>query len=162
MGDSSSRNGRSRQVRPDGRLVARKNPSNLVRVSRPQSDEGPSEPLKAAVLAALLVGQPSHQIAQQFGLPHRTVKKWEEAYSISNPTSRRDRISETLVVFVEQEIASLLSISIATSDEEWIKEQPASEIASLIAVKHDRLYRILEAFGRANSARQPQSEEIDA
>jgi hypothetical protein len=122
-------------------------------------DNGPSEPLKAAVLAALMLGQPAVQIAHQFGLPPQSVKQWEVAYDISNPNRRRAKLDEMLLIFVEQEIASLMAISIATSDEEWILEQNAVDLSTFIATKQDRLMKVLEAFGRSQ-ANAPRQDEI--
>lgn len=119
------------------------------------------EPMKAAVLAALVVGQPAIEIAHRFGLPPATVRKWKEDFDLSDPVKRRDTFSEMMLVFVEQEIANLISISIATSDEDWIKEQKASEIAQLVAVKQDRLMEIFRAFGKVQEQRQRFAGEIE-
>ena len=130
-----------------------------VTLNRRAGGEGPTETLQAAVLAALVLGLPSAQVALQFGLPPATVRRWEQAYDISNPIKRRDRLSEMLMIFLEQEIASLMTISIATQNEEWIKEQSATDLATYIATKQDRLMNILGAFGKAQDSRQKLEEE---
>lgn len=146
--------------REDRRLIRRNEKARLVmrpsglELTRRSTEEKPGDALKAAVVAALMIGQPAVQIAQQFGLSPALVRRWEEAFDITNPLERRDRLSEILLVFVEQEIASLLTISIATSDPEWIKEQSASELAVFIGTKQDRLMKILEAFSRAQQSKQ--------
>lgn len=141
-----------------------KKPDDLDLVRRPNELDA-VEPLKAAVMAALLVGQPAQQIAQQFSLPMASVRRWEEAYDISNPIQRRDKISEMLVIFVEQEIKSLMAISIATSDDYWIQSQSANELAMFLNVKQDRLMKLLEVFGKASESieqiKQSQVVEID-
>lgn len=119
----------------------------------------PSEALKAAVQAALLLGVPAAQIAQQYGINPQTVRKWEAAFDISSPTKRRDSLSEMLMVFVEQELRSLTTVSIATSDEDWIKAQSAAELASFIGAKQDRLMEILAAYGKATMHRNQIGEE---
>ena len=113
-------------------------------------------------MAALLLGQTAQQVAVRFGLPVTDVRRWEAAYDISNPLKRRDSLSEMLLVFVEQELASLMSISISTSDEDWIKDQNAADLAVLIGAKQDRLMKILEAYGRAQTSRtQIQGEVVN-
>jgi hypothetical protein len=125
-----------------------------VTLNRRSSGDGPSETLQAAVLASLVLGMPAAQVALQFGLPTASVKRWQEAYDISNPVKRRDHLSEMLLIFLEQEIASLMTISIATQDENWIKEQSATDLATFTSMKQDRLMQILQAFGKAQAARQ--------
>lgn len=109
------------------------------------------EQMKAAVLASILLGQPVTAIAAQYNLPYQTVYNWKEAFDITNPVNRRDRLSENLLVFIEQEIKNMVAISIATSDTDWIRDQSASELASYISVKHASLMRVLEAFGKASA-----------
>lgn len=128
-----------------------KRPAELD-LNRRDEDAGPSEALSAAVVAALMLGQPAAIIAQRFGLAVTTVKNWEAAYDISNPLKRRDSLSEMLMVFVEQELASLMSISIATSDEDWIKSQKASDLSQLVGVKQDRIMAVLAAYGKAQDS----------
>jgi uncharacterized protein YjcR len=130
-----------------------KRPAALT-LHRRANGDGPSETLQAAVLASLVLGMPAAQVAFQFGLPPATVRKWEAAYDISNPTQRRDHLSEMLMIFLEQEIASLMTISIATQDEAWIREQSATDLSTYISVKQDRLLRILEAYGKAQVSKQ--------
>lgn len=136
-----------------------KRPSELD-LNRRDADAGPSETLSAAVVAALMLGQPAAIIAQRFGLNVSTVRKWEEAYDISNPLKRRDNLSEMLMVFIEQELSSLMSISIATSDEEWIKGQDAAELATLIGVKQDRIMAVLAAYSKAQASKRAIQGEI--
>lgn len=153
-------------AKPDPRLRPRRKFINTIEkpvrleLTRRTDGDDPSEPLKAAVMAALLLGQPAAQIAHQFGLPVATVRRWEAAYDISNPIKRRDNLSEMLLVFVEQELASLMSISIATSDEEWIKDQSASDLAMFVGAKQDRLMKILEAYSRAQASRSQLQGEV--
>jgi hypothetical protein len=122
-----------------------------VSLNRREDRSRPSETLKAAVMAALITGLPSSQIALRFGLPPSTVRRWEEEFNISNPVQREGRLGELITIFVEQEISSLMTISMVTQDEEWIKEQKASELAVYVATKQDRVMRILEAFGEVSS-----------
>lgn len=107
-------------------------------------------PLQAAMLAALLTGQDPLIIASRFNLPVATVETLRERYSLTAPVRRANYISDLLVTFVEQEFASLMAISIATSDEVWIQSQNAQDLAILIGVKHDRLMRIFEAWSHPN------------
>lgn len=157
MGSRPKRDPRKRPRPENVRMIKR--PTRL-QLTRRSEEAAPSEPLKAAVLAALLLGQTPEQVAIRFGLSVSDVRRWGAAYDISNPLKRRDSLSEMLLVFVEQELASLMSISIATSDDEWIKDQNAADLAVLVGAKQDRLMKILEAYGRAQQSRQQIQGEV--
>jgi phage regulator Rha-like protein len=64
-----------------------------------------------------------------------------------------------LLIFVRQGLSSIMAMDIATSDEDWIKSQNAHDLATLFGVKHDRLLRLLETFGRANNAAVVEEDE---
>ena len=152
----------------DHRLVRRDEKARLVKkpaglsLDRRGDDVDPSEALNAAVVAALILGQSAPAIAQRFGLPVSTVRRWEKAYDISNPIKRRDQLSDMLLVFIEQEIGALLTISMVTQDPEWIKKQPADVLAEFVSAKQDRMMSILAAFSKAQASKvQLQGEIID-
>lgn len=154
--------------RLDHRLVRRDEKARMVKrppqlsLDRRDDDVAPSEALSAAVVAALTLGQSAAVIAQRFGLPVSTVKNWEKAYDISNPIKRRDQLSEMILVFIEQEISALMTISMITQDEEWIKKQKAEELAAFVSAKQDRMMAILAAYSKAQSSKvQIQGEIVD-
>ena len=130
-----------------------KKPAKRELVKRTESFS-PADGLKAAVQAALLLGVPALQIAQQYGLKPALVQRWEAAFDITSPMKRRDSLSEALMVFVQQELLSLTAISIATMDDEWVKAQSAGELAQFVSAKQDRLMEILAAYGRVQPSRQ--------
>lgn len=113
-----------------------------------------SEGFKASVQAALLLGVPPEQVAQQYGLAVSDVRRWAGRFDITSPVRRRDDLSESLMKFVQQELLALTAISVATMDEEWIKAQSASELALFVGAKQDRLMEILAAYGKTQQSRQ--------
>lgn len=133
--------------------------SEEVALVRRPDGEGPDGPIRAAVLAALLIGQPVAQVARTYNLPYHTVYQWSKAFDISNPIRRRDQLSESLLIFVQREIQSLMAISLITEKEEWVMGQNASEMAQYVAVKTEKLMAILQVFGRAAESRQKLTEE---
>jgi len=142
---------RMRRVQENVRVVKR--PASLE-LTRRVKDSLPSESMKAAVVAALTLGQPAQQIAQRFGLDLEVVRGWEKAYDISNPEKRSASLSEKILTFVEQEISSLMAISMVTSEEEWVRNQNASDLSQFVAVKQDRLMQVLGAFSKAQQQQQ--------
>lgn len=152
---------------PDHRIRRRNETARMVEVPegaeltrRPNYSEGPGAGMKAAVLAALLLGEPVAQIATQYGIAYQTVYEWSRDFDITNPVKRRDQLSEDLVTFVRQEIANLMAISIATSRDEWIIDQPAGELAQYVAVKTENLMKILQAFGKVSESKQQFSSQV--
>jgi hypothetical protein len=134
-------------------------PVNRDKVQR-ENDITPSEGFKAAVQAALLLGVPALQIAQQYGLKVEQVRQWEVQFDITSPMKRRDDLSDALLIFVRQELLSLTAISVATMDEEWIKAQNASELALFISAKQDRLMDIFAAYGKTQESKRKIEEAI--
>lgn len=133
------------------RIVHR--PVDREQVQR-ENNISPEEGFKAAVQAALLLGVPALQIAQQYGLDVHRVRKWETQFDITGPMKRRDELSEALLIFIKQELLSLTAISVATMDEEWIRAQNASELALFISAKQDRLMTILSAYGKTQDSKR--------
>lgn len=113
-----------------------------------------SEETKAAVMAALLAGQSVSSAAREYKIPKGTVSDWNRLVKegvASEPTQKKEAIGEQLVSLVQTEIESLRQISIVTRDPRWIKRQSATDLAVFAGVKHDKLMRMLEAFGDSDS-----------
>lgn len=142
-----------RKVKRDPTVRFVRKPKDRQLVQRNESFT-PGQGLKAAVQAALVLGIPAQQIAQQYGLSPALVRRWEQAFDITSPLKRRDALSESLLAFVQQELLALMAISIATMDEEWIKDQRAGELAQFVSAKQDRLMEILSAYGRTQVSQQ--------
>lgn len=150
-----------RLIRRDEKARMVKRPAELS-LDRRDDDVQPSEALSAAVIAALTLGQAAPIIAQRFGLPVSTVRKWERAYDITNPIKRRDQLSDMILVFIEQELSALMTISMVTQDEEWIKKQPADVLGEFVSAKQDRMMQILAAYSKAQASKvQIQGELVD-
>lgn len=142
---------RSRGKPTKARIVHK--PVNRELVQR-ENGITPQEGFKAAIQAALLLGVPALQIAQQYGLKTAEVQKWEVQFDISNPLKRRDDLSDDLLIFIRQELLSLTAISVATMDEEWIKSQDAGQLALFISAKQDRLMDIFQAHSKAQASKK--------
>jgi hypothetical protein len=123
-------------------------------------DEDRKKVLKAAAQASLLLGQSPTQISLQYGIPVNTIFQWQDTMITAGAVGRRDRLSDMLMIYIEQELKSLMAISIVTSDERWIRRQSAGELASFIAVKADRLMAMLAAFGRAEETKKRYMEQL--
>ena len=136
----------SREERRKIRMA--KKPEDLDLARRPP-EELAGEHVRAAAMASLILGDSPKQVAEMYGLKLATVKRMKESFDITNPINRRDRLSETLVAFLENEVKNLISIGIVTSDEDWIKWQNASDLSQYIRVKNEMMSQLLQSYGRA-------------
>lgn len=111
---------------------------------------------KAAVMAALLQGQSVTRVAKDYDIPKGTVSGWkkkaEQAAGDSLeqiPTQKRggeERIGELLLEYIQQNVQALRAQAEQFSDEQWLKKQSASEVATLHGVMTDKAVRLLEAL----------------
>lgn len=109
---------------------------------------------KATILAAYVSGQTIAFLSREHDIPKGTIAAWvSKIPSGENQTisvQKKKSIADQLMDLVETEIESLRQISLVTRDPAWLKQQTAADLAIFNGVKHDKLYRILEAFS-ANS-----------
>ena len=114
-----------------------------------------SEETKAQVLAALLAGQSITQVAQQYNIPRGTVGRWSaERDQTLDETSRNTKkeIGDLLLDYLKTTLTSLKSQAEVFGDKEWLKKQPAQELAVLHGVSTDKAIRLLEALADSPTA----------
>lgn len=107
-----------------------------------------SDDTKAKVIAALLAGAGVVEIARELGLPHNTVSN----YKSEIPEEKLDelrrkkgaRIDDLVYDYLVQNLETLRAQSKAVSDESYINQQPAGEMATLHGVIADKTVRLLE------------------
>lgn len=138
----------SRKERRKIRMAKR--PEDLTLERRPASELA-GDHVRAAAMAALILGESPKQVAERYNLKLPTVQRMKDSFDITNPVDRRDRLSEAIVAYLESEVKNLISIGIVTSEEDWIKWQDASGLASFLSVKHQMLAQLLQAYGRAST-----------
>lgn len=119
-----------------------------------------SKHIVAAAQAAIILGTPAAQVAHQYGISHVRVSQWRDTLITTGAIGKRDRLSEMLFAYIEQEMKSLLAISMITADEEWVMRQSASDLAHFIAVKSDRLLMLIQAFARANISQREYESQL--
>lgn len=121
-----------------------------------------SKHIIAAAQAAIILGTPVAQVAMQYGIPHNRVTAWKDTLITTGAIGRRDRLSAMLMSYIEQEMKSLMAISIVTSDEDWLMRQTASDLAHYVSVKSDRLLMLLQAFGRVENSQREYEQQLKA
>lgn len=104
---------------------------------------------KAAVMAALLTGQSVSSVAKEYNIPKRTVSGWKRVAHgvVSEATQKRELFANLLFDYVETNLKTLKTQSAKVfTNETWLKNQSASELAVLHGVVADKTIRILEAW----------------
>lgn len=119
--------------------------------------------LIAKVVAAVLEGQSMSAVAREYRIPKGTVSSWvkrnADLGSSSDATAgggrefrdpkkenRREKIGDLIIDNLEAQLNATKMMATAIQDEDWIRKQPASEIAVLFGVISDKTFRILEAL----------------
>ncbi len=106
---------------------------------------------KAAVMAALLMGQSVSEVAKEYKIKPSTVRGWKsrqlngEGVAIVT-TQKREIIGALMLDGVEAQLIATKAMADVFKDPDWIRKQTASEIAVLFGVISDKTYRILEAL----------------
>lgn len=116
-----------------------------------------SDKTKTAVMAALLEGQSAAQVAEDYNIPVGTIHSWKNRQENANAedyariaSEKRERIADLIIELLSSHLEAATSIIKAVADdEEYIKNQSASEVAVLLGVINDKAFRMLEALGRA-------------
>lgn len=108
---------------------------------------------RAAVLAALLVGQSVTKVAETYDIPEGTIWAWkarhapDRAQALDNP----DRIGELLVEYLEESLKAIRAQVVAFSDPEWLRDQRAESVGVLHGIMVDKAVRLLEAMSPRGS-----------
>jgi transposase-like protein len=115
--------------------------------------------IKAKVIAALLAGMGVVEVARELDLPHNTVSQYRSQIPEGKLDELRrkkgERIDDLVYAYLVQNLETLQAQSRAVSDENYIKSQPAGELATLHGVMADKTVRLLEvATNSAIPARQ--------
>lgn len=107
-----------------------------------------SPDIKAAALAALHGGEQPAEVAERLGLDREVVKKWaQRARNVSpevspevspprrivRPTieAQQRQIGELVLELLRAKLEASAAIAEAARDPDWLKQQPASELAAL-------------------------------
>lgn len=108
-----------------------------------------TEDLRATVMAALLEGQSVSSVAKEYEIPKGTVSQWKKRTlkeGVANSVTQKEDIGDLLLELLRSNVESLIAISKATQDPEWIKKQDAAELGTFFGIKHDKAVRMVEAL----------------
>jgi transposase-like protein len=103
-------------------------------------------------MAALLTGQSVSSVAREYNLPKGTVSRWNQrkhemiVMGPSGTDPKKAEMGALLLDYLSEALKTLKKQVVAVGDENYIKQQPASEIAVLHGVIADKSIRLLEAL----------------
>ena len=115
---------------------------------------------KAAVMAALLAGQSTAQVAAEYNIPEGTVKGWkfrqknEPVAAVT--TQKKEEIGDLLVEYIRLSLKSLQIQVQHFGNKSWLSNQHADALAVLHGVQTDKAIRLLEAIAQASDRGQPE------
>lgn len=112
------------------------------------------EATKAAVMAALLMGQSVAEVAKQYKINPSTIKSWKSrqrngdqvATVATVATEKRERVGELLFDYLETMLRTLKVQAEHFGDKKWLDKQSADSSAVLHGVSIDKAVRLLEAI----------------
>jgi transposase-like protein len=121
--------------------------AGVVRVAQGKAH---SEEVRSAVLAALLAGQGVSEIAARYSISDRVVRRWREGHLAEVVRESRERGEGLCLQYLSENLACLRAQLVVAGNGEYLKGQPAAELATLHGVVADRAFKILEALGRGD------------
>lgn len=113
---------------------------------------------KAAALAdALVIGQSA--AAAKYGIPRSTLATWQTRYELrQTSTLKKESLGTLAAAYLEANLQALTAQAYVASDPDYIKQQPASDLAVLHGVMADKSIRLLEALHAGQQAQLPDSD----
>lgn len=115
---------------------------------------------KAKVLASIVSGTSVIAAAREFGVPRSTVRTWCQAAGLSPmvASEKRRDIGVQIADYLSTGLDTLTAQLRVFGDPDWIKEQPAGELAILHGVISDKLVRVLAGLERVDDSGEPEPE----
>jgi hypothetical protein len=110
-----------------------------------------SEEVRAQVMAALLAGQSVSEIVSAYKVSERWVFRLKATRATEICTEKGARIDDLLFGYLQAGLKALKAQAEVVSEPEYIRAQPASELAVLHGVVADKQIRLLEAAERAGA-----------
>jgi hypothetical protein len=134
--------------------------SKKAATKRAKSQRGKphDDPIKAKVIAALLLGAGVMEVAQEMALPHSTVSTYKAAIPADKLDELRrkkgDRLDEMVYDLMLTNLASLRKQAELLSDASFVREQGAQGMATLYGIMADKTVRLLEVTTRSRGPEQ--------
>ncbi|MDP9439870.1 MAG: helix-turn-helix domain-containing protein [Actinomycetota bacterium] len=108
-----------------------------------------SPEVKARAIGALLLGARPRTVAREHGIPESTVTTWRHRLKTGKlrhekKGGHRSDFGELLMECLEASLRSSIAQARQMQDPEWIRRQPAGELAVLFGIAFDGTLRTIE------------------
>lgn len=120
-----------------------------------------SDELRAKVIAALAMGKGIRETAREFDIDASLVSKWwkvDETRLATLATEEKPSIGELIEEHLKRSFETTNAQLEVFKETEWLRRQPAGELAILYGVLMDKQFRILAAAETARQRKQLTSE----
>ena len=111
--------------------------------------------VRAQVLAALLEGQAVTKVADTYKIDKATVSRLKKTIPADKlqevATKKGEHIAELISANLENSFHAIGNILNQTKNAEWLTRQNASDLATLLGVTSDKVFRVLEAIQNAHA-----------
>lgn len=108
-----------------------------------------SEDVRAKVIAELLAGKGVMEVSRTLKLPKQTVSRIRNEMAPETlgqiGTEKAEQMESLIVNYLQSNFKAMKAICDIASDENYLKRQSASEVATLHAELATRAFRLLEA-----------------
>lgn len=98
---------------------------------------------RAAIMAALLAGQSVNKVADEYQVGLATVSRFKQQLE---KLEQKKEIPVLVMEVLHSQLETLKGITEAVRQPEYIKKQPASEVAVLYGVIADKSFKIISAM----------------
>lgn len=111
---------------------------------------------KAAVLAALLLGQSVSQVSKEYKIPAGTIRSWKSRQNNGDTvatvaTDKKEEVGDLLLTYLRANVKALTAQARHTQNKAWLVKQDASSLGVLHGIMTDKAVRLLEAMSNAGS-----------
>jgi transposase-like protein len=138
----------------------------LSNKQQPKKRNEYSDATKAAAMAALLMGQGVDKVAEQYNIPVTTLYSWKSKQKngdgiVNLASQKKEKIGDLLLEYLNASLTTLRVQVEFFKDEEWLRLQDASSVATLHGVTTDKAIRLLEALSKAPEPEDEEDEESE-
>jgi hypothetical protein len=120
---------------------------------------------RAAVMAALLAGQSVNKVAEDYKMPKSSVSRLKALIPAEQleqvGIQKGEQIADLIAQNLEASFRAIHNILQQTENAEWLNKQPADELATLLGVTSDKVFRVLEAIENAQPAPTEWPDELE-
>ena len=111
--------------------------------------------IQAKVKADLLAGDGTMEISRRYGVPKQTIsgyrRRLPQDQARLSQLRRAEQVTDMIYDYLAGNLEALQKQLEVAADVEYLRKQPAADLATLHGVMMDKACRVLEAMARADT-----------